>query len=163
MRAGIRCLGVSTLMAGLALWAYPGPVLAQGGDPLLGTWKLNAAKSKYDPGPAPKSITVVFAAAGAAVNVISDEVDADGNARRTEYTGSYDGKDTPIKNAANADTVALKRIDANTTERTDKKAGKVVATFVRKVSADGKTLTVTMTGTNAKGQRMNNTVVLDRQ
>ena len=29
-------------------------------DPSLGTWKLNTAKSKYSPGPAPKSSTVVI-------------------------------------------------------------------------------------------------------
>ena len=28
---------------------------AQGADPIIGTWELNVAKSKYTPGPAPKS------------------------------------------------------------------------------------------------------------
>jgi hypothetical protein len=163
MRAGIRRLGVSTLLAGLALWVNPGGALAQGADPLLGTWKMNPAKSRYDPGPAPRSVTVTFAPAGDGVKVTADEVDADGKARQTEYTVKYDGKDYPIKGAANADTVAVKRIDANTTERTDKKGGKVVATFQRKVSTDGKTLTVTLTGTNAQGKPVNNAVVLDRQ
>lgn len=163
MRACIRRQDVLAAMAGVVLWACSGAALAQGADPLLGTWKMNPAKSKYSPGPAPKSVSVVFAAAGDAIKVTADEVDSEGRPRQTEYTAGFDGKDHPIKGAANADTVALKRIDTHTTERTDKKAGKVVATFVRTVSKDGKTMTVTQTGTNAQGQPMNNTVVLDRQ
>jgi hypothetical protein len=38
-----------------------------------------------------------------------------------------------------------------------------VATSRGVVSKDGKTLTVTTTGTNAKGQKMHNVVVLDKQ
>jgi hypothetical protein len=34
--------------------------------PGLGTWKLNLAKSKFSPGPAPKSAMVTFTAAGQA-------------------------------------------------------------------------------------------------
>jgi len=37
---------------------------AQATDPRLGTWKLNVAKSKYEPGPAPKSLTVKIESAG---------------------------------------------------------------------------------------------------
>jgi hypothetical protein len=59
--------------------------------------------------------------------------------------------------------VALKRIDARTIERTDKKGEKVVATSSRVVSEDGKTMTVTTTGTNAQGQAMNNVTVWEKQ
>jgi hypothetical protein len=40
-----------------------GMVLAQG-EPFAGTWKLDVAKSKYDPGPAPKSQTRTWDASG---------------------------------------------------------------------------------------------------
>ena len=69
----------------------------------------------------------------------------------------------PITGSQNADTVALKRIDARTIERTDKKGEKVVATSSRAVSEDGKTMTVTTTGTNAQGQAMNNVTVWEKQ
>ena len=62
-----------------------------------------------------------------------------------------------------ADTVSLKQIDANSTVRTDKRAGKVVRTYARKLSADGKTMTVTITGTDEQGRTIDNTVVLERQ
>jgi hypothetical protein len=59
--------------------------------------------------------------------------------------------------------VSLKRIDANTTERTDKKGDKVATTLRRVVAQDGKTMTVTTKGTNAEGQAVNNVIVFDKQ
>jgi hypothetical protein len=62
-----------------------------------------------------------------------------------------------------ADTVSLKRIDARTTERIDKKGGKVVTTLKRVVSQDSKTMTVTTKGTNPEGQATNNVIVFEKQ
>ena len=76
---------------------------------------------------------------------------------------AFDGKDYPLTGSAVADTVSLKRIDARTTDRTDKKGGKVVQTLKRVVSQNGKTMTVTVKGTNAQGQAVNNVVVFDKQ
>jgi len=56
-----------------------------------------------------------------------------------------------------ADTVSLKQIEANSTVGTDKKAGKVVRTYTRKLSIDGKTMT------EEQGRTINNAVVLERQ
>ena len=159
MHSCISRVALATLM--VILWGNLAS--AQAADPLVGTWKLNVAKSTYSPGPPQKSGTVKFEAAGEGVKLTADIQDADGSATHTEYTGNYDGKDNPITGSATADTVSLKRIDANTTERTDKKGGKVVATFTRKVSSDGKTLTVTHKGTNAQGKPVNNLLVLEKQ
>ena len=132
------------------------------GDPVVGTWTLNVAKSKFEPGPALKGATVTFSAAGEGVRVVAEMLGADGPVK-TDYTGNYDGKDYPIKGATGVDTVTLKRLDANSTERIDKSGGKVVGTWTRKVSADGKTLTVTYKGTDAKGQKVNNLMVFERK
>ena len=82
---------------------------------------------------------------------------------RRSTTTKYDGKDVPLSGSAIADTVALTRIDALTIERIDKKAGKVVQTIRRTISADGKTLTVVTKGTNAQGKPVNNTAVYEKQ
>jgi len=162
MQTLARQVILATLMVGSIFWVHS--TSAQAADPLHGTWKLDSAHSKFDPGPPPKSITVTFQAAGEGVTVLADVVSADGKATQTSYTGNYDGKDYPIKGTnTGAETVSLKRIDANTTQRTDKKGGKVVTTFTRKVSTDGKTLTVTVKGTNAKGQPVNDVVVFTKQ
>ena len=162
MQTFVRQLAIATLIVAAILWGNPASV--PGADPLIGTWKLDPAKSKYSPGPPSKSITVRFEATGEGIKVTSDVVSASDKASHTEYTGNYDGKDYPITGAeTGADTVSLKRIDAHTTERIDKKGGKVVMTFTRKVSRDGKTLTVTIKGTNPQGQRVNNVVVFVKQ
>ena len=136
---------------------------AQAADPMVGTWKLNVAKSTYSPGPAPKSLTAKIEAAGEGEKVTADGVRGDDTLIQVEYTAQYDGKDYPITGSPIADTVSLKRLDANTTERTDKKGGKVVQTLTRKLSSDGKTATVTYKGTDAKGRPINNVAVLEKQ
>ena len=136
---------------------------AQAADPIVGTWKLNVAKSTYSPGPAPKSLTAKIEAAGEGEKLTADGVRGDDTPIRVEYTAQYDGKDYPITGSPMADTVSLKRLDANTIERTDKKGGKVVQTITRKLSSDGKTATVTAKGTDAEGRPVNNVGVFERQ
>jgi hypothetical protein len=138
-------------------------VSAQAADARIGTWKMNAAKSKYDPGPPPQSLTVKVEPAGQGEKVTAEFVNADGSRTTTMYTANFDGKDSPLTGSQLANTVALKRVDARTTVRTDKKDGKVIQTLTRVVAQDGKTMTVTGKGTNAQGQPVNNVVVFDKQ
>jgi hypothetical protein len=138
-------------------------VSAAAADQQSGTWKMNPAKSKYSPGPAPKSITVKIDSDADNIKLSSDGIDAAGNPTHVEYTAKYDGKDYPITGVPNADTVALKRIDASTTESTVKKADQVVMTVTSVVSKNGKTRTSTFKGKDAQGQDVNNVVVYDKQ
>ena len=59
--------------------------------------------------------------------------------------------------------VAVKRIDAHTLESVSKKGGKVTTTQRNVVSADGKTRTVTTTGTDGQRQKVNNVAVFEKQ
>jgi hypothetical protein len=145
--------------------AGSGLVLAQT-NPFVGTWKLNLAKSKYDPGPPAKSQTRTYEVQGDTLKVSFDGVGADGSHIAYGYTFKYDGKDYPITGSGTpggADTIAVKRMDANTTDATVKKAGKVVLTTSAVVSKDGKVTTITGKGTNANGQPMNYVSVYDKQ
>jgi hypothetical protein len=161
----IRRVGVLGVVVtlGVVLGAGGGQVAAQASNPRFGTWKLNVAKSKYDPGPAPQSGTMKLEAAGEGEKSTTEGVNATGAPTKTEYTAQYDGKDYALTGAQNADTLALKRIDARTMERANKKGDKVVATSTWVVSEDGKTMTVTTKGTNAQGQAMSNVTVWDKQ
>lgn len=149
-----------TLVAILALSAAT--ALAQAPDPAVGTWKVDNAKSKYSPGPAPKSVTVKWEAVGKGVKTTSEVVNADSSTVKAVYTAAYDGKDYPITGSAIADTVALKW-DGKALKRVDKKAGKEVQRFERTVSEDGKTMTIKQQGKNAKGEDVNNVMVLQKQ
>jgi hypothetical protein len=151
-----------TLVIALAVLAVVG-LHAQPNDPAVGTWKLNVAKSKYEPGPAPKSLTVTIEPSGPGVKVTTKGVDAQGNPIETSYTANYDGKDYPVAGQPDWDAIALKRIDASTVEMSRKKAGKVVQTVTRVVSKDGKVYTSTAKGTNAKGETINNVLVFEKQ
>ncbi len=130
----------------------------------VGTWKLNLAKSKYSPGPAPKSQTLKIEAWGDdGLKYLADGVGADGKPTHAEFQAKYDGKDYPFKGNPDADTLAYKRIDANALEATLKLKGKLTITAKAVVSKDGKTRTVTQVGTNAQGQAVNITSVYEKQ
>ena len=133
-------------------------------DPQVGTWKLNLAKSKYDPANvAPKSQTNKIEAVGGGQKTIADRVDAQGKAVHYEFTAKYDGKDYPVTGDPTNDTVAIKKVDDHTFELTDKKGGRVTTTIRIVYSRDGKSRTAIQAGTNAQGQKVSNTTVWDRQ
>ena len=157
-RASLFTVVASAFVVGLG-----GTALAQTSE--VGTWKLNVAKSKYSPGPAPKSATTKIEEAGAGVRITVDQVQADGSVTHWEYTANYqDRKDNRVTgNNPDADMIARTRTNASTVRSTNKKAGKVTTTNISVVSSDGKTRTVTTTGTNARGQTVNNVTVYDRQ
>ena len=139
MRSPWRALAFGVVVAlGVVLGADIVSLSAQASDPRIGTWKLNVAKSKFS-GPAPQSLTLKVEASGQGEKVTTEGVNAEGGRIATQYTANYDGKDYPITGTPNADTVSLKRIDARTTERTNKKGGKVTAIITSDVSPDGKT------------------------
>ncbi len=132
-------------------------------DPFVGTWKLNFAKSKYDPGPPPKSQVIKFKSQGDGIKSVTEMVYANGNKYSATYTAYHDGKDYSFIGLPDYDSTALKRINANAVDFVNKKGGKVVRTGRREVSKDGKDLTITSTGTNAKGQAFKTVAVYDKQ
>jgi hypothetical protein len=131
-------------------------------DGALGTWKLNVAKSTIKSGPPPKEAMVSFEQTDKGVKSTQDLITADGKKSSITYTAAYDGKDYPMAGSATADTVALKFAGGNTVQRVDKKGGKVVTTWNRMISSDGKTMTATQKGTAADGKPVDNTWVFDR-
>lgn len=162
-RLAVTLFGIPAMLAFLT-------VTAMGADMLPGTWKLNVAKSKYSPGPAPQSNTVKFEAVAGGIKLVADGVDSQGRKTHNEYTAKFDGKDNPTKsmldgkpNSNAADSVAYKKIDDYTYEATTKLKGKTLTVARHVISKDGKTRTVTTTGTNAQGQKVNNVTVFERQ
>src|SRR6202521_4734139 len=128
----------------------------------MGTWKLNEAKSKINPG-TPKNTTVVYAAAGDSVKVTVDGVAAEGKPAHTEWTGKFDGKDCAVTGDPATDMGAYKRVNDHTLALTGKKGGKVTDTIRIVVSADGKSRTVTLSATDASGKKITSTSVYDKQ
>jgi len=128
----------------------------------MGTWKLNEAKSKIAAGMG-KNNTVVYAAAGDDMKVTVDGTDADGKPSHNEWTGKFDGKDYPVTGDPTGDMRSYKMVDDNTLHLTNKKDGKVTMTGKVVVSADGKSRTVTVHGTDAKGTKFESMVAYDKE
>ena len=129
-------------------------------DVFSGNWKLDLAKSKFDPGPPPKgpNFSKIEAMPGG-LKFTNDGVNAEGKPTHNEWSGKFDGKDNPVKGDPNRDTAALKKINDYTIEIVNKKDGKVTTTSRVSFSKDGKTRSQTTTGTNAQGQKVNNATV----
>jgi len=141
--------------------AAGGLALAQS-NPFVGTWRLNLSKSKFDPGPAPKSQTRTWAADG---KVSVEGLNAAGKPMVYEYLIRADGKDYPTTGAVpnSADTISSKRIDANTIEATFTRRGKPADTTRFVVSRDANVLTMTAKGTLPHGKALNDLLVWDKQ
>ena len=131
-------------------------------DAVDGTWKLNVAKSKFS-GTAPKSATRIYTESADGTSLDQKSVGADGKEMSMHVTLAYDGKDHPMTGNPDADSGTGKAIDAHTSDFTLKRAGKVVGSVHRVVSADGKTLTVNNKGTHTDGKAYDDTLVFDRQ
>ena len=128
----------------------------------VGTWTLNTAKSKFTPGPAPKSQTRTYAETAQGTTMTFTGVAANGSPVSGQSTFKYDGKDYKITGSPDYDTLSLKRL--NGTVRVDlKKGGKVVGTTIRTLSGHGKVLTLASKGTGATGAAFDNVMVFDKQ
>lgn len=158
-----RTRAVSCVLAGMLTLALASTTFAQAPKGVAGTWKLNVAKSTFSPGPAPKSMTIVYTPAGESMKISVEVVPATGTTQKWEMSGTYDGKDHPVTGNPDADAISMKRVNDTTGESTFKKGGKVMAVNTRVLSADGKTLTITSKGTTSDGKPRNDVAVYDKQ
>ena len=150
----LRLLSVFLLM-------IPGLVLAA--DPIVGTWKLNVAKSKFSPGPAPKSSTVTYTEDGEWLVMKAESVSADGNPTTRNNRYKLDGKEYPFESPTGKGTISGKKTGERRAMATVKLDGGNSYTQETVISGDGKTRTVNTNGKNGQGQAMKNTVVYERQ
>jgi hypothetical protein len=158
-----RILLVASLIS-LSLVAT-GPLVAQSNTD-VGVWKLNVAKSKYVPGPGPRSQTRTVVAQGNGWKVTIEGVSGSGKPINYSYVTNYDGQDSTLSGVgfpSGADTIAIKRVNADTTTQTDKKDGKVITQGTRVVSKDGKAETIHAKGKDADGKPINNLVIYEKQ
>jgi hypothetical protein len=131
-------------------------------NPCVGTWKLNESKSNVTAG-APKNTSVVCETAGDSIKITVEGVDREGKPAHNEWTGKFDGKDYPLTGDASADSRSYKQVDDHTQEFANKKDGKVTVSGKIKYAADGKSRTVTASGTDASGKKYEIHSVYDKQ
>jgi len=111
-------------------------------DLLLGTWQLDLAKSRYNPGPPPRSETRTYVRDKEGMKGTIQRRRDDGREEVIEYRADFD-HEFPVIGTEAYDTIRLKRIDARTAEAVLSHAGRVFGTARRVISEDGRTLTIT--------------------
>lgn len=156
--SSVRC--IARLFLALLLLAPAAHTIAA--EPIDGKWQLNAAKSRFSPGPPLKSQSRTYSTDKGTQSVVIETIDAKGEANNTRTAYRLDGQDYPVRGSAEIDTIAMKKVNDHTARGTGKRAGKPVFTLEREVSSDGKTLTVTTKGTSPDGGAMHNVLVFER-
>ena len=143
-----RLLGVA-LAALAALLTTPGSLnalqLRAAAEPppqLIGTWRLNVAKSKYSPGPPLRAETRVYTKGPDGVKGVVSRVYSDGRTEKFEYMANF-GKDLMVTGIEEYDSVTLRKVDELTSDAVLSHAGTVYGVARRAISADGKTMTIT--------------------
>ena len=165
LRIALMLTGMTLL--GLAIAASPDVGVAQSDLAPSGVFQLNLAKSKFSPGPGPKSMTLNYQGEGRNHKVTYVGIDAEGNPivfmEGGDLGASVVGGGPHSVMSPVYDASAATRVDAYTAKYTRTKAGKVVLTGTRIISPDGKTLTFTSTGINMNGQQGDDIAVYDKQ
>jgi hypothetical protein len=157
----IWAMKTKTSLLTLALCFAAGTVCLA--SPFTGVWKLNPAKSKFAPDTTKNTVVVYKDTMGGKTNISVDSVDAKGKTGHSEWSGKFDGKDYAVTGDPSSDTRAYTKVDDRTMTFTSKKAGKVVVNGRVAVAADGKSRTVTTSGTNAKGKNVKSTAFYDKK
>ena len=148
-----------TIVVGLVMVFAAGSASGQGSEPLNGTWKLSRVKSSFSPDPAPLSETVRIEGIDAVRKITVDVTSATGEAQRWSVSGAT-GRGLPVVGAnPDSDVCVLTRVNATTLEAQYMKGGKPTIKQRAVVSADGHTLTVTASGTDAQGRPVRNVAV----
>jgi hypothetical protein len=147
----------------LALLALAMAGLASAADPIIGTWKLNLKLSKYNPGPAPRSQVRVYEQTSDGIRTMVTTVSARGATTKSEYPANVDGKEYPVVGQAEVDAFRMTRVDQYTAEARLLHAGRTLATVLRVLAADGKTMTIAYQGRAQDGEIVQYTAVFDKQ
>ena len=131
-------------------------------DPVVGTWTLNVAKSKFTSGPAPTAGTRVYTESAGVYSLDQKITGSDG--KEVPFKVQYrEGQDTTLTGANGIDSIHATKVNANTWDFSLKSGGKEVGHVHRTVSADGKVLTVHNTGKQPSGATGDETLVFDRK
>jgi hypothetical protein len=132
-------------------------------NPLMGTWKLNERKSTFAPGATKNTMVTYSPVKGDMIKCAVDGLDKNGKPIHWTWVGKFDGKPYQIKGSPSFDTLTYKPVNDRTDKTMATKAGKVVLTGTIIVAKDGKSRVVTLTGTDANGQKFTDTTYYDKQ
>ena len=144
------------LGAAIAVWAA---------DPTIGTWRLNVAKSEFKaPALHLKSEVRTYEESPEGVKVRIRTIEGDGHSVTVEYPANYDGKYYPVRGSGGpADAIALTTINDHEAALTLMHGNNIVATALRVVSKNGRTMTISYKGSDPVGRQVDRLLFYERQ
>ena len=149
----MRSLAISAIIVAALMLAFAAISIAAD-DPFVGIWKqdltqiVNRSTSKG----ILLSQTLTITAQGNGYKMVHYIEFVDAKPTYSENTIDLDGKERQVTGDPTYDAIMGLRVDANTFDVVTKKAGKELGSMRYAVSEDGKTLTLTVIGKNAKGE-----------
>lgn len=168
------------VLGALVAWSVMLPAQqsqSPGADPILGTWRLNVAKSTYSPGPPPPATAIQIRhyapGEGGSINYVLIVTDPQGVPNFQASVFKIDGKQYPVYTAATTHALltsgkttdvmrAYRRIDRDSTEYVTYTNGVASPASVRVVAKDGKSFTDTTKGRNPQGREVHNVLIFER-
>ena len=171
----MQCVALCLALVAVAPGAQPFPTQSpasprqeatqdpRGESPLTGTWAANVAKSRRHPNHLFQSARLRFAVAGDTVTLTHGGVNASGEEESGVMTLHADGKEHSASEQTPGVVVVTRWVGPRLLETVAKKDGTMVGQQSYEVSADGKTLTAKVWGTDAGGALFEHVIVFDRK
>jgi hypothetical protein len=151
----------------LAASRYPAAAQKPTAHPLEGTWKLNAAQSVFAPNDAtaPKEETMVFRLVGDQIELTTSGIQKDGAAIAGKYSCPKNGGEFKSLQSASApgESAVETMIEPGNRFLTSTKNGKQIEVQHLVISKDGKTMSISDHGTDAKGKSYKSVRAYDKQ
>src|SRR4051812_3831634 len=134
-------------MKTLLALALSGLVAQTAANPRIGKWKL-----KQDAAPPALNIMTYEPWGDGGMKVTVESTNGEGRKATWTYNTMFDGKDMPVSGDTRTETTAVRKVDDQTTEITNKRGGKVTQVIINVISADGKTIDNTYKNFDAEGK-----------
>ena len=132
-------------------------------NPFTGKWKMNHQKSSQTKGSVPKDEAMDISDQGNQMVVVVTGTDDDGIPIAIHYIIPAGGGTGQVQQAGAYNGVSAKRVNDNTRDTTYTKDGKELAAEHMVVSADGKTMTITVKGVDSDGKPVEHVLVFDKE
>lgn len=132
-------------------------------DGFLGVWTLNRDQSKYELGQPPQEGKYTIEPDDNGLKITMEWTTVQGQSFNQVYHSIPDGKSYPYPDNPAVDAFSTTLIDEKTLDTTATKGEAVVSYARRRLSDDGQTMIITMSGTTPQGDPYTNLAIYEKQ
>ncbi len=157
---------VTNLLLTTTFCLYSISILAQGGNPFVGTWDIDKAASDFGGATVPENLSRTYADLGdESYMYLVVTVNSDGTLNGNSATYSYDSKQYPIASLAggNQAQISYRKLNERTVEYTVSVNDVVTQIGAKTISPNGRVLRIAIQFPNSQGQQGNQILVFSRR